>query len=167
MPQLEKPASQNKVCSCSEDQVQSKKRRGSQMLAVTGHGFLFPSAEKQVSQAPEKHEEVHVLCLPLLQGEKSGAEEQPRPCWHPSGLRVMVGQGWVLLWNQVSWVLGKEATNICFFECSLIFSSRFAVIFYCLCIHWIALDMHRGSFLAHPNIYRALRTLVWSIHVIL
>lgn len=65
------------------------------MLEVTGHGVLFPyspSAEKQVSQAPEKHE-VYVLCLPLLQGEKSGTEEQPRPHWHPSGLRVMVGQG--------------------------------------------------------------------------
>ena len=148
--------------------MQSKKRRGSQMLEVTGHGVLFPyspSAEKQVSQAPEKHE-VYVLCLPLLQGEKSGTEEQPRPHWHPSGLRVMVGQGWDLLWNQVGWVLGKEATNICFFECSLIFSSRFANIFYCLCIHWIALDMHRGSFLAHPNIHRALSTLVWNIHVI-
>ena len=60
-----------KVCSCNEDQVQPKKRRGSQMLEVTGHGVLFsysPSAEKQVSQAHEMPEEVYVLCLPLLRG---------------------------------------------------------------------------------------------------
>ena len=48
------------------------------MLEETGHGVLFPSspsAEKQVSQAPEMQEEVYILCLTLLRGEKSGTEE--------------------------------------------------------------------------------------------
>ena len=57
------------------------------MLEETGHGVLFPSspsAEKQVSQAPEMQEEVYILCLTLLRGEKSGTEEQPRPHRHPS-----------------------------------------------------------------------------------
>ena len=66
VPQLEKPANQNEKSAAAP-----KKRRGSQMLEVTGHGVLFPYspfAEKQVSQAPEMPEEVYVLCLPLLRG---------------------------------------------------------------------------------------------------